>query len=168
MEDSEAPRPGFQRRRLGSSPKRARRATGPAPEYVPVARDRPLPMIAGPEDEAGDHPRVEIVIATETVRLSVTGEVTSETLAALTAVANGLRSGGPAMVMALAGDHGAGPQAAVARANEPESVAGSQGRPGSRIIVPFRQAVAAGFRVVRDIVTELIARVLGHVLGFPP
>lgn len=61
MEDSETPRSAFQRRRTGASRRRART-----------------------ENEAGSRPRFEIVIETQTVRLSVDGEVTAETLAALT------------------------------------------------------------------------------------
>jgi hypothetical protein len=143
MEDSEAPRPTFQRRRLGTSLRRPRLA-------------------------AGHRPRIEIVIETQTVRLSVDGEVTAETVAALAAVASGLRPGSPTGMAAAAGDHAAGQQAVLPHAHEPASVADGQGVPGPQAIARFPRAVGATFRVVKDVAAELIARVLGHVLGFPP
>jgi hypothetical protein len=168
MEDSEAPRPTFQRRRLGASLRRVRLAAGLPKEQVAVANDCSLSKVLSIENEVGHRPRIEIVIETQTVRLSLDDEVTAETAAALAAMASGLRQGSPTGMAAAVGDHAAGPQAVLPHAHEPASVADGQGVPGPRVIARFPRAVGATFRVVKDVVTELIARVLGHVLGFPP
>ena len=106
MEDSEAPRPAFQRRRTGASLRRARM-----------------------ENVAGSRPRFEIVIETQTVRLSVDGEVTAETLAALTTLANGLRPNSTVGAAVAVGHQPAGPQAVLPHANQPGIRSGRAGHP---------------------------------------
>jgi hypothetical protein len=154
MEDSEAPRPTF-----------------PA-------------QVIGTENDAGSRPRIEIVIRTETVTLTVDGNVTVESVAALAALANGLRTTSPTGMEADgsgplptscdelklaaqgAGDHPAGPPAELPRPDKQAAEASGQAR--SRAITRFRRGVTATFLIAKDIVTELIARLLGHVLRFPP
>lgn len=145
MEDSETPRSAFQRRRTGASRRRART-----------------------ENEAGSRPRFEIVIETQTVRLSVDGEVTAETLAALTTLASGLRPNSPVGAAVAVRHQPAGPQGVLPHANEPASAADGQDTPEPQVVPRLPQAVTGTFRIAKDIVTELIARLVGHGLGFPP
>ena len=96
---------------------------------------------------AAGQPRIEIVIERAIVKLTVDGEASPESLAALTALADGLRSGEPGR----------------------EASAVGNGSPPERCDKPKHVSPAAGtFRAAKEIVTDLIARLLGHVLGFPP
>lgn len=96
---------------------------------------------------ADGQPRIEIVIEKAVVKLTVDGEASPESLAALTALADGLRATEPTR----------------------EAPAVGNGSPPERCDKPKHASPAAGtFRAAKEIVTDLIARLLGHVLGFPP
>jgi hypothetical protein len=137
------------------------------------------------DSETGSRPRIEIVIRTEIVKLAVDGPVTAESLAALAALANELRSTTPAGMAAgvgtdtlpaqrdelkLAGpgarDHAAGTQTELPRPDKP--VTAMNGHAQVPAVTRFQRGIAATFRVAKDIMTELIARLLAHVLRFPP
>jgi hypothetical protein len=96
---------------------------------------------------ADGQPRIEIVIEKAVVRLTVNGEASPESLAALTALADGLRSAEPTR----------------------EAPAVGNDSPPERCDKPKHASpTAATLRAGKEIVTDLIARLLGHVLGFPP
>jgi hypothetical protein len=96
---------------------------------------------------ANGQPRIEVVIEKAIVKLTVDGEASPESLAALMALADEFRSTEPTR----------------------EAPAIGNGSPLERCDQPKHASPAAGtFRAAKEIVTDLIARLLGHVLGFPP
>jgi hypothetical protein len=96
---------------------------------------------------ADGQPRIEIVIEKAIFKLTVDGEPNPETLATLMALADELRSGEPIRVAPAVGNRS--PSVRCSKPKHPSPVAGI-------------------FRTTKEIVTDLIARLLGHVLGFPP
>lgn len=185
MEDSEAPRPSLQHWRLGARHRRARLEARLTQQQVVVANERSPSQVIMTDNEAGSHQRIEILIRTETVQLAVDGKMTAESLDALAALANELRTSSPTAMAPVvgtdthsaqcgelkpvgqgAGDHTAEPQAELSGLETP--IPEANGQTQARTTTRVQQGVAATFRIAKDIVTELIARLIGHVLGFPP
>lgn len=188
MEDSEpSRRPTVHHRRLGAWLRRARLEAGLSREEVAAVKDCSPSKVIGIESEVGSRPRIEVVIQTETVRLTVDGKMSAESLAALAALANGLRPRSPTGTATTgetetliaqcdeqkpasqdAGDRATGRNAELPSPEKPAAVASGQAKLGPWAITHFRQGIAATFRVAKNIMTELIARLLAHGLGFPP
>jgi len=173
MEDSETPRPTNPRRRFGKKIRRPRVEASAPQEQTAAAMDWPPPKIISTKSDADTRPRIEIAV--ERITLVVDGEPTPEYFRVLAEMVKGPR---PSASPEVTGSVGTGELAEQQVTNE---ASGNQLRaePGDTASVAIRRkgkprdsarlkrVGAAAFGTAKDIITELIARLSGHWLGFP-